>query len=76
MRTRNSIDLMKCKKEQCWGDIGLGCNTNPDQGTCGTYLCPFYKPAKCKDWIRIEDDDGVNCIPPEEYYDARARRAY
>ena len=34
---------------------------------CGTFRCPFYKPADLKDWIRRDVKDGVVLIPPEEY---------
>lgn len=34
---------------------------------CGTFLCPFYKPAELKDWVRRDEKDGVVLIPPEEY---------
>lgn len=34
---------------------------------CGTFRCPFYKPADLKDWIRRDEKDGVVLIPPEEY---------
>lgn len=33
---------------------------------CGSYKCPFYKPFGCKDWIKIEDRDGVSLYPPED----------
>ena len=35
---------------------------------CNTYKCPFYKPANCKDWVRIEDRTRINLIPPEDAY--------
>lgn len=34
---------------------------------CGTFRCPFYKPADLKGWIRRDEKDGVVLIPPEEY---------
>lgn len=30
-------------------------------------MCPFYKPEDCKEWVRIEDEEGIYLIPPEEY---------
>lgn len=33
---------------------------------CGTYLCPFYKPEGCKDWVRLDRPNSVVLIPPEE----------
>lgn len=38
---------------------------------CCTYKCPFYKPDGCKDWVRIEDRQGINLIPPEEAFAKR-----
>lgn len=38
---------------------------------CGTFFCPFYKPADLcegdEPWVRIDQEDGVLLIPPEEY---------
>ena len=42
--------------------------------SCGTYKCPFYKPKGCKDWIRVEDRQGVSIVPEEEYFRARRRK--
>lgn len=33
---------------------------------CGTYLCPFYKPEGCADWIRIDKGASVEMYTPEE----------
>ena len=33
---------------------------------CGSYKCPFYKPFGCKDWVKLEDEDGVSLYAPEE----------
>lgn len=34
---------------------------------CGTYLCNFYKPQGCKDWVRHDSKNGlVRLFPPEE----------
>lgn len=35
--------------------------------------CPFYKPEGCEDWIRIEKDNKVWIMPPEEYFALRAK---
>ena len=29
--------------------------------------CKFYKPIHCEDWIRIDQEDRVVIVPPEEY---------
>ena len=34
---------------------------------CGTYACSFYKPCECKDWIRVNEPDGILFVSPEEY---------
>lgn len=39
-----------------------------DIKNCGTYNCPFYKPAECEDWIKIEHKNFVELYTPEEYY--------
>ncbi len=71
MITIHSINL-KQVNDQCFASIGngsiSGCRSlvQIHEG-CGTYKCPFYKPKACSDWIRIEDNTGVNLIPPEEY---------
>jgi len=33
---------------------------------CGSYLCPFYKPEGCGDWIRIDRDASVEMYEPGE----------
>ena len=33
---------------------------------CNTYACPFYKPCGCEDWIKIERQQSIAMIPPEE----------
>ena len=35
---------------------------------CGSYMCPFYKPRECADWIKIEKPKHVEFYTPEEYY--------
>lgn len=37
---------------------------------CRTYLCPFYKPQGCKDWVKLEHADYIEMIPPEDYFGA------
>ena len=67
MKTRNSIDLEK-ETGMCASDNMKTCRALVRYSEeCGTCVCPFYKPKECKDWIRIEDEDGINLIPPEEY---------
>lgn len=41
---------------------------------CGTYKCPFYKPIGCKDWVKIENEGGVELYTPEEYKEAWEKR--
>lgn len=67
MKTLHSIDL-KTINEQCFARTRFGnCKilVIPARKCC--YKCKFYKPIECQDWIRIDDDDGINLIPPEEY---------
>lgn len=74
MITKHSIDLTHIK-EPCFALTRDGeCRVviMPDF-TCGTHKCPFYKPIDCKDWVRIEDRQGVNLIPPEEAYGKKER---
>lgn len=67
MKTRNSIDLKEVT-EPCRALMHDGCSVNTGlHKECGTYRCPFYKPEGCGDWIRVEDEEGINLIPPEEY---------
>lgn len=44
-------------------------------GRCGTFQCPFYKPAELQElgWVRIDKEDEVLLIPPEEYDKEYAR---
>lgn len=59
------VEISKCK-EPCFADR---------QGVCavlttdcdGTH-CGFYKPAGCKDWIKLEHNGQVWLLAPEEYY--------
>ena len=68
MITKHSIDLTKVN-DPCfatntkYGGCRILIGIHPD---CGTFGCPFYKPYECKDWIRIEDNTGINLIPPED----------
>ena len=73
MITLHSIDLTTTQ-DACFASIGnnniYGCRVlDITDLNCGTYKCPFYKPKGCKDWVRIEDERGINIIPPEEYKD-------
>lgn len=36
--------------------------------------CVFYKPAGCRDWVRVERGCEVWLIPPEEYFAERAEK--
>lgn len=69
MITKHSINL-KAINEDCFATTKFGgCKILiAQQETCNTYKCPFYKPANCKSWVRIEDRHGVNLIPPEEAF--------
>ena len=74
MRTKHSIELYRMK-EPCFAASWDGeCRalTTPHKD-CGDYRCPFYKPINCKDWVRIEDRQGINLIPPEEAYGKKKR---
>ena len=66
MKTPHSINLMSVK-ERCFAmDEGICDAMTIKQKHCGTWKCPFYKPEGCKEWIRLEDEYGINLIPPEE----------
>ena len=69
MITANSIDLTEIK-DNCFAafekEEGCSCLTAPYE-ECTAKACPFYKPDGMKDWIRVEDKDGVNLLPPEEF---------
>lgn len=75
MKTKNSIRLEETRQTCCHFNAAVECTglTTSDE-RCGSYRCPFYKPKGCKDWVRIEDEDGCSLIPPEEYYAARGRK--
>lgn len=74
MKTQNSVDLKQtrqtCHAYTLSGDCASMTSYHRE---CGSYRCPFYKPQGCKDWIRVEDEDGINLIPPEEYRCARMK---
>lgn len=74
MRTSNSIRLEETRQPCCHFSAAVECSamTTADE-RCGSYRCPFYKPEGCRDWVRIEDNDGINLMPPEEYYTAKRR---
>lgn len=74
MITEHSVDMTvgsECPKcfayQVVFGNIVCAVLRKADEN-CGSYKCPFYKPQGCEEWIRIEDGDGINLIPPEEYY--------
>lgn len=68
MITLHSIDL-KYVGDPCYAEMqGGGCRAlSAKNNNCRTWRCPFYKPKLCKEWVRIEDRQGVNLVPPEEY---------
>lgn len=67
MITLHSIDL-RFTREPCFGQMaGNRCRVLSTRSEDCDFTCPFYKPAECRDWIRVEDRQGVNLIPPEEY---------
>ena len=74
MITLHSIDL-KTTDEPCFARTRLGsCKLLVFMAKeCG-YKCPFYKPDGCRDWIRIDDKQGSNLIPPEEFERAIRRQ--
>jgi len=75
MKTKNSI-MLEETQQRCFARSEAICCTSlikPEE-QCGSYRCPFYKPQGCKDWIRIDDEDGCCLIPPEEYYASRRRK--
>lgn len=61
----------------CFGAVGsvatgAGCLIlSAVNSECGTYNCPFYKPEACRDWIRLDQGDTVELIPPNEYRNKR-----
>lgn len=75
MITLHSIDL-KYMHDKCFAESYQGvCRILTIQNdTCRTHKCPFYKPDGCKEWVRIEDNRGVNLIPPEEYETFRRKQ--
>lgn len=68
MITLHSVDLTMVK-DPCFAlNVDGDCRArSTPHAKCCTYKCPFYKPVSCKDWVRVEDRQGVNLIPPEEY---------
>lgn len=75
MKTKSSIRLEETRQicDAYSNVVNCSALTTVDKN-CGSYRCPFYKPDGCKDWVRIEDEDGCSLIPPEEYYEERRRR--
>ena len=67
MRTRNSIDAAYVD-DPFWA-TNITCPVKHRPAVCSAYDCGFYKPESCKDYIRVEDKDGINFIPPEEYFE-------
>lgn len=74
MKTKNSVNLLPKTTERCWALLREGCNIlTRTSEECGSCRCPFYKPVDCGDWIRVEDEEGITLIPPEEYYPAATK---
>lgn len=74
MITLHSIDLAHVH-EKCFaeGYKGVCKLLTVKSDVCRTSKCPFYKPDECKDWVRVEDKQGVSLIPFEEYISLRSR---
>ncbi len=72
MITLHSIDL-KYVHDPCYAEMtGGACRALSEKMEyCRSERCPFYKPKGCKEWIRVEDRNGTNIVPPEEYYKYR-----
>ena len=69
MITLHSIDLQYIHEPCCSEMANDGCRAMTDKSEfCRSSRCPFYKPQGCKDWIRVEDRQGISVVPPEEYY--------
>lgn len=69
MKTHSSIDLTKVT-DKCFAALqhGKGCTVlAAAEEKCSAADCPFYKPEGLKDWVRVEDKDGINLVPPEEH---------
>ena len=68
MKTLNGIDL-KSITDPCYAEmLHGGCRAlSVKSELCRSWKCPFYKPQGCKEWIRVEDKQGINIVPPEEY---------
>lgn len=53
---------------KCFAKSVAGCRIVSGEPSkyCGTYLCKWYKPKDCKDWVRLDTDNMVQLYPPEE----------
>lgn len=67
MVTEHSIHLEFCIDPCCHADPVEDCKGLRAKEEHCDYRCKFYKPIGCSDWIRIEDEDGISLVPPEEY---------
>ena len=70
-----TIDLKKCKGS-CFAYLSIAdaCKILiQKEESCNTYMCPFYKPKDCKDWVRIKDGQGTSLVPFEEYIKYRGK---
>lgn len=53
---------------KCFAKLKDGCAVLSEQiKGCGSYLCGFYKPNGCKDWVRVERSMMVVMLEPDEY---------
>lgn len=60
------VEITDCR-EPCFAELKGGCAVLTS--ACNSTHCPFYKPAGCKDWIRLERGRKVYILAPEEYYE-------
>lgn len=61
------IDLEGCT-DKCFADMVGQCAVLSESiSTECNSVCPFYKPTGCKDWVRVEDYEGIWLYSPEEY---------
>ena len=53
---------------KCFAKVGNGCAIYGEKcsNKCGTYLCKWYKPDGCKDWVRLDGRYSVKLYPPED----------
>lgn len=60
------VEITKLE-EKCYARLHSGCSVLCHiEPACGAG-CPFYKPAGCEDWVRIEKGGRIWIMPFEEY---------